>query len=402
MAFRQNSQRDDRRRRVLCEESTGGGTWTGSASAAHQDSDGNQGGPRYTDAAMRDSQPRVTDFVAMRPLVHVAIIAALITAVAAIVGLDHYAPTWNAALGQTALQTFDLAQQGSLASWFSALLLAGSAASAGLIYRIRRHRIDDYRGRYRIWLWAAGGFLLLSADAVAGLHQAVQGLLIYATQTKLLGDGAAWWMIVWAACFGSLGAALLYDLRGSRAATTALAVGAVGYLAAALIALDVIPSGNVAPGVLTATCVLLAHGCMFVSLQSYARYVILDAEGKLPIVPSVEKDKAKSDAPAKAKQKKPTPQERLAAQTAAPKPRRSDLDPVEAQQQPSARLYDEYEDDEQEFHQAKRRAKKQKQKQSPRVETDNDWDQPQQRKLSKAERKRLRKQKMLERMDDAA
>ena len=397
MAFRQNIQRDERRRRVLCEESSSGGTWTGSASAARGAGEAPQDGPRYTDAAQRENLPRVTDFVAMRPLVQVAIIAALVAAVAGIVALDHYAPVWSVALGANPLRTFDLTRPGNLAAWFSALVLAGCAAVAGLIYRLRRHRIDDDRGRYRIWLWAAGGFLLLSADAVAGLHRAVQGLLVYITQTALLGDGAAWWMLVWAAGFGSLGAGLLYDLRGSRAATAALVAASIGYIAAALVALGVIPPGNIAPAVLTAACMLLAHCCTFASLQLYARYVILDTEGKLPARQSVVKDKAKSDAAAKPKQKRLSPQE----QPAAPKPRQNDLDPVETLSQPPARLYEGY-DDEQESQRAKRRAKKQRQNQSAHVETADDWEQPQQRKLTKAERKRLRKQKMLERMDDAA
>ncbi|MCH8043503.1 MAG: hypothetical protein IID44_07270 [Planctomycetes bacterium] len=410
MAFRQNSQRDERRRRVLCDESTSGGTWTGSVSAARAAGEPagerSPDGPRYTDAALRDSQPRVTDFVATRSLVHMAILAALLSVVAGIIALDHYVPAWNAVLGEDALRFFDLAQPGSLGSWFSALVLAGCAAAAGLIYRIRRHRVDDYRGRYRIWLWAVGGFFLLSADAVAGLHQAVEGLLIHTTRTTLLGDGAVWWMLVWVAGFGSLGAALLYDLRPSRAATMALVTAVAGYFAAALVALDVIPSGNMAPVVLTAACVLVAHCCTFASLHAYARYVILDAEGKLPARQIVVEAKAKSDATSKAKQRKMTPRKQPTTPSAPPETRRSDLDPVPVQPQPSAqpsaRLYEEYEDDDQDSRQTKRRAKKQRQPQSAGVEMTDDWEQPQQRKLSKAERKRLRKQKMLERMDDAA
>ena len=171
-------------------------------------------------------------------------------------------------------------------------------------------------------------------------------------------------------------------------------------------ALDVIPSGNMAPVVLTAACVLVAHCCTFASLHAYARYVILDAEGKLPARQIVVEAKAKSDATSKAKPRKTTPRKQPTAPSAPPETRRSDLDPVPVQPQPSAqpsaRLYEEYEDDDQDSRQTKRRAKKQRQPQSAGVEMTDDWEQPQQRKLSKAERKRLRKQKMLERMDDAA
>ena len=50
-----------------------------------------------------------------------------------------------------------------------------------LIYSIRRHRIDDFRGRYRVWLAAAVACVVLSADSVAGLHDALAQSLSHHT-----------------------------------------------------------------------------------------------------------------------------------------------------------------------------------------------------------------------------
>ena len=58
--------------------------------------------------------------------------------------------------GGAPVAALDLAAKGSLGCWFSSLLLLAAAAVAILVYAVRRHRTDDYQGRYRIWLWAAG------------------------------------------------------------------------------------------------------------------------------------------------------------------------------------------------------------------------------------------------------
>ena len=55
------------------------------------------------------------------------------------------------------------------------LLLA--SATCLLIYSIRRHRIDDFRGRYRIWLAASAACLVLSANSVAGLHSVLSDVI---------------------------------------------------------------------------------------------------------------------------------------------------------------------------------------------------------------------------------
>ena len=54
---------------------------------------------------------------------------------------------------------------GSLASWFASTLLMWTAAGAVLTFLIRRHRTDDYRGSYYVWLWATIALVLASIAA---------------------------------------------------------------------------------------------------------------------------------------------------------------------------------------------------------------------------------------------
>ena len=43
------------------------------------------------------------------------------------------------------------------------------------------HRIDDFRGRYRIWLAAAMACLVLSANSIAGLHEVLADVMTRVT-----------------------------------------------------------------------------------------------------------------------------------------------------------------------------------------------------------------------------
>ena len=70
-----------------------------------------------------------------------------------------------------------MAAEGSLAAWFSSLLLLGAALATLVVYAVRRHRADDYRGRYRLWLAAAVCWLLLATDEAASLHESLQELV---------------------------------------------------------------------------------------------------------------------------------------------------------------------------------------------------------------------------------
>ena len=99
----------------------------------------------YGDAEFLDQQLRLLDLVP-RQLFTWTVLTAV--AVAAIVGLQ-FAYAWmagRAAAGGPVLAALDVAAKGSLASWFSSLLLLGAVVAALLTYTVRRHRTDDYQG----------------------------------------------------------------------------------------------------------------------------------------------------------------------------------------------------------------------------------------------------------------
>ncbi len=152
-----------------------------------------------------------------------------------------------------------------------------------LVYTVRRHRTDDYQGRYRVWLWAAGCWFLLATDQAASLREGFRELMIGWTGTPVFGDGTFWWVAIYVLLFGAIGSRLLLDMRPSRLSIGALAAALVAYGLALASHLGWTPMGTAAGEVMFRTGSEMAgHLMLLAAMGLNARYVILDAQGLVP------------------------------------------------------------------------------------------------------------------------
>ena len=126
----------------------------------------------------------------------------------------------------------DLGNCGSLGNWFASLLLLAASLLAIIIYSVRRHKVDDYRGHYHVWLWAAACWFIMATDVAASLHQGLQQVMISATGTRIVGDGSIWWVVPALLLVGSIGSRLLIDMWSSRLSSEALILAAIAYITA--------------------------------------------------------------------------------------------------------------------------------------------------------------------------
>jgi hypothetical protein len=237
----------------------------------------------YPDASFLDEQLRMIDFVPRR----LTILALWFVAGLAIISGLEVLHDWQCELstsiagGQFA--AFDLTRTGCLGGWFSSLLLLAASATATLTYTIRRHRTDDYRGRYRIWLWAALCCIFAATDVAADLDDSFRQIMIHLAKIHIWGDGTLWWIIPCLLVFGVLGSRLVLDMRPCRLSITAFSLAAAGYLVAASMELGLAPIGDAVRTVMIkAGCAMFGHLMVLMSIALNARYVILDAEGLLP------------------------------------------------------------------------------------------------------------------------
>ncbi|MEN6449259.1 MAG: hypothetical protein ABFC96_02100 [Thermoguttaceae bacterium] len=276
-SFQRHGQRDDRRRRLIADELCNaddrpdGQAWPDEPQP-QQKSEG------YGDAEFLEEQWRVLDLAPQR-LIVLGPLFALGLAIAA--GLEAaYAGMCRGASAGTRLAAFDISAKGSLACWFSSLVLVAAAVMALLVFLIRRHRTDDYQGRYRVWLWAAGCWFLLATDQAASLREAFQSAMIAATGTPLWGDGTLWWVAADVLIVGAVGSRLLVDTWSCRLsfATLLLAIGV--HLAALAGRLQWLSLGDGAQAVMYQIGGEMAGSLLLLlAMALHARYVMLDAQG---------------------------------------------------------------------------------------------------------------------------
>ena len=385
MQFHSAHHRDDRRRRAIVEERAATGDDAAAVKAA--------GSPRrkteaYAPGAKPQNQRRVIDLV---PHNFVVLGLWFLVGLTVIVGLaaGHlWMPDLAHGLAQERLGALDLGGAGGLANWFASLVLGLAGLTSLLVFSIRRHKLDDYRGRYRWWLLAAAMWLVMSMDATAGIHDLFRAAMVHFTGKGLssslttshspLATSAVWWIGCWGLLLLAVSVRLLWEMKVCRPAslTYLAALGCwAGGLALALSGVSVGKLGSVVP---TEVCKLLGHLLLLSSLVLYARHVILHSQGLLPNRKKLAKEKARREAKLaaeKAAAEASGSATRIDAAHATPTQPRTDLQP---HIKPAAQLsYSSSDDDDED-------------------EVDDDSSQ-RNRKLSKAERKRLRQLKAQER-----
>ena len=276
-----------RRRRVLIEEKRAEQDSDGSPSdrARARRSRGDAASARrsYTEAAEADRQPPSVALLAVRgwTLVTSGLLAVCILAGLELVfaHLQFRSANW---IPQD-LAALDLGGRADLASWFSSILLIAAAFQATQIYRLRRHKVDDYRGRYRMWVWVPAVLSLMAMCTASGLHRDLVSWLngwtdgLGAVPASLCAPLAL--CLAWTLICLRLGVEILR----SRAAVALLALGTICYFGVALLeVLHPLPTGPVVQVMLHSCLGYLGHLSVFLAIAVYGRYVYRDAQGLVP------------------------------------------------------------------------------------------------------------------------
>jgi hypothetical protein len=286
MPIQRSGSCDQRRRRVLIEEKLHSGDCDAKSARGEPCEDGPETvrlpGRRYGEEASSDHQQPLTALVPKRPLTLVLLVLAGLLLIAAIQAPYGHVSQQPSDHWLRAVASLDVEAAGGLASWCSSVFLLAAAVQGLQIYRLRRHRSDDYRGRYRVWAWASP--LLLAASLAVGTHLHLDLMAAAATRSDVLASieprivsfilPAVLWLL--------FALRLTFEVRESRAAWTALAFAAVAHCAAAVVGLAAPAELFSLTAALTiSTLTMLGHLTIFMTVASYSRYVYLDAHGLL-------------------------------------------------------------------------------------------------------------------------
>lgn len=278
-------QRDDRRRRVLTEDVKGpakeGDSETAAAGGAALRKVRRKA--NYGDAKFMDGQPRITDlvptrisFVLLWMLLGVAILAGL-------EALYAWMPDLAAHTTDGRVAAFDLDSEGSLGAVFSSATLAAAGLVTLIVFSVRRHKQDDYAGRYRVWLWAALCWFVMAVDESASLHEGFKEMMTWVSGTRLVGDGSLWWVAAYTLVLGIVGLRLVLDMRVCWSSTAVFVIAGLCYAASVVVQMQGVLPETGAVGVMVEEGLEIAGNLfLLLSMTLHARYVILESQGLLP------------------------------------------------------------------------------------------------------------------------
>jgi hypothetical protein len=286
MQFRRSGQRDERRRRVLMDEMRG----SAGESDAETENSPNQPGStepaperRYSAAALESNQPPVTSLIPKRPWTMLVIFLTGLTGVAAVEYL-YVCVYSNARVSTRAVLTaLDVEARGSLLGWYSSVLMLLAAAVSLMVYTLRRHRSDDYRGRYRVWHWVGLGCLLASIDVATGLHDGVARLVTQAAGPLPYGEPSLWLAGIYAFVLSAVALRILLEVRSCATAIFSLFLAAGFYVTTSLVRMDLVPLPCELVGLmLQSSCLMLGHLFVSLSVIVYCRRVYCESQGGRP------------------------------------------------------------------------------------------------------------------------
>lgn len=292
---------------------------------------------------------------------------------AALVAGEVYRSILVGVLGERSDALLSVTSATSLAALSQTLLAFTIVGLCGVVFGLRRHRSDDLRGVYRWWVPATLASAAVAVCLTTGLHGVAASAIASRVGWSPLAGDAFWWMAPATLLLGGLGGRMFFDVKESRLATA----GAV--IATLSAGVAIVASQGWAPSSLTPHARVIefaaTNGFLLATafaLLAYARRIVLEAGGRAAapvkrVRPAKQPKATKTEA--KEEPKKPAAASRPAAKTETPRIASETAHPSSSTQwvDGSEGDVDDYGDDD-----------------SPR------------RKLSKAERKRLRRQKARE------
>ena len=285
-----NTRRTDRRRRVLREEVV-----TSVTATAPQSLESTEGTTperkqrRYFSKAKRRHQPRLTDLIPVRTLPLCLIGIGLLAMLSLMCWLDYFIRT---SADLTTFAAFLFGEQASIANWMQSTGMLVTAAICYLIYVLRSHRCDDYRGTYRIWC----GLALICLFASATSHISVTPAILYGFDHLSWAEQINIEILLKIAGIVTVllvSVRIWFELRHSRLAMSTFYIAVIAYFGNVFLsngvlraALNEVIFENAKGGLL-----LIAHFAWLYGVLLFARYVYLDAHGLIKKPVKVEKTK---------------------------------------------------------------------------------------------------------------
>lgn len=278
--------RNDRRRRVLRENAAQAQASTSSKSSKRQAANRADGttrkGAGYSQDVRQACGHRLVQLIPVRPL-SFAVVIAVSLLVPALLSTAHYLVNVNGRLpwyGHPLALVLDVNYPRSLASWVTGQLWLLCLGSTILTFQLRRHKLDDYSGEYRLWFWLVLTCIVGSLEASTGVIQLFSIALDSWSTTTLGWSGPAIVKATLAVLIGMLGLRLCTELKSAPASIVFVMIGLVAWAISSALAQPEFQV-NLSPQVrIWAKCSLWLCGLTSIWLASLTnlRHVYIEAQ----------------------------------------------------------------------------------------------------------------------------
>ncbi len=276
----ESKRSDNRRRRVLYDEAV----QNASAPLAGASGDAAQSKRRRSNnyVARRSQQLKTSDLIPIRWLTYGLIAAGSLATIGILNALQWIASIPGDVIDPFTRQAFSLTGPNSIASWCSAVGFILASLFGLQIFAMRRHRRDDYRGTYRVWLVLCSIFVIASLQCIVPLERIGATLLAKTIRSPVFVPGEFGIVGLKLAFLAAVFVRMVIEIRHSRSATCLLVVTFLTFAFAAALEVPIVAQALV-PDAHYITDNLFLFGCFALlnSVIAYSRYVSLDVQGRL-------------------------------------------------------------------------------------------------------------------------
>lgn len=215
--------RTDRRRRLLRdsgEDETQPAGTTGRSSRKtdaedEQDSQGIKRKAGYSQDVRKACGQRLVQLIPVRRRSYAAVCLASLLIPGLLLAMHYWIhvtgqlPWWRHPLAVA----LDVGHPRSIAAWLSSQLWLLCLAATVMTFQLRRHKLDDYNGEYRLWFWLVLTCLVASVDATTSITKLFAQALDRWTQVNIGWSGLAVVDSTLAVLIGMLGLRMCSELK---------------------------------------------------------------------------------------------------------------------------------------------------------------------------------------------
>jgi hypothetical protein len=167
----------------------------------------------------------------------------------------------------------------SLGNWARSFFLAGSSATALLVYQLRRYKVDDYKGHYRLWRPVIILLAVMSVDSVVNLVPWCGAMIDAVLGKRMALAGADWIRIVLTVGGGALAIRLLAEVRSSRLSLVMMLGAVFGFAMPLASHWKVLDATAMTGWLIVTTAPLFAAAALWVSIGGYLRMLFREVRG---------------------------------------------------------------------------------------------------------------------------